>query len=65
MSTYTNESAEVKHRPLDAPGVPGERLEGYARELRESTRDDVEAATARDLDALTPSFHEGSCRGAR
>ena len=43
-------------RPLDASDVPGEVLEGYARELRESrerikqlireqgTRDDIEAA---------------------
>lgn len=70
MSIYRNELAEamrqgkVAHdsmeawvsRPLDAPDVPGEVLEGYARELRESrerlqqlireqgTRDDIEAA---------------------
>ena len=43
-------------RPLDAPDVPGEVLEGYARELRtsreriqrllreEGVRDDIEAA---------------------
>jgi hypothetical protein len=43
-------------RPLDAPDVPGEVLEGYARDLRESrdriqrllreegVRDDIEAA---------------------
>ncbi|MGA7747408.1 MAG: hypothetical protein WCC70_13480 [Candidatus Aquilonibacter sp.] len=43
-------------RPLDAPDVPGEILEGYARDLRESrerlrqllreqgVRDDIEAA---------------------
>lgn len=46
------------NRPLDAPDVPGEVLEGYARELRASrerlkqlvreqgTRDDIEAALA-------------------
>lgn len=70
MSIYGNELAEAKRqgkvahdameawvsRPLDAPDVPGEVLEGYARELRESrerlqqlireqgTRDDIEAA---------------------
>ena len=70
MSTYRDELAEAKRRgkvaydameawvsrPLDAPEVPGEVLESYARELRESrerikqlireqgTRDDIEAA---------------------
>lgn len=70
MSSYRNELAEAKRqgkvahdameawisRPLDAPDVPGEVLEGYARELRESrerlqqlireqgTRDDIEVA---------------------
>ena len=70
MSTYRNELDEAKRRgkvaydameawvsrPLDAPDVPGEVLEAYARELRESreqikqlireqgTRDDIEAA---------------------
>lgn len=70
MSSYGNELAEAKRqgkaahdameawvsRPLDAPDVPGEVLEGYARELREGrerlqrlireqgTRDDIEAA---------------------
>lgn len=46
------------NRPLDAPDVPGEVLEGYARELRASrerlkqllreqgVRDDIEAALA-------------------
>lgn len=45
-------------RPLDAPDVPGEILEGYARDLRESrerlqrltreqgARDDIDAALA-------------------
>lgn len=45
-------------RPLDAPDVPGEVLESYAKDLRESrerirallleqgTRDDIEAALA-------------------
>jgi len=70
MSTYRDELAEAKRRgkvahdameawvgrPLDAPDVLGEVLEGYARDLRESrewikqlireqgTRDDIEAA---------------------
>lgn len=70
MSTYRNSLDEAKRRgkaahdameawvsrPLDAPDVPGEVLEDYARELRESrerikqlireqgTRDDIEAA---------------------
>lgn len=70
MSTYRDELAEAKRRgkvahdameawvsrPLDAPEVPGEVLEGHARDLRESrerikqliceqgTRDDIEAA---------------------
>lgn len=52
-------------RPPDAPEVPGEILEGYARELRESreriqgllreqgVRDDIEAALAQNL-----AYHE-------
>ena len=70
MSTYRDDLAEARRRgkvardamegwvsrPLDAPDVPGEVLEGYARDLRESrerlqqlireqgTRDDIEAA---------------------
>ena len=70
MSNYRDELAEAERRgkvahdamedwvsrPLEAPDVPGEVLEGYARELRESrerikqlireqgTRDDIEAA---------------------
>lgn len=69
---YRNELAEARRqgqaahdameawvsRPLDAPDVPGETLEGYARELRasrerlktlvrgEGVRDDIEAALA-------------------
>ena len=72
MSSYKDELAEAQHqgkaardameawvsRPVDAPDVPGEVLEGYARELRESrerlkrlirdqgVRDDIEAALA-------------------
>lgn len=72
MSGYKEELAEVQRqgkaahdameawvsRPLDAPDLPGEVLEGYARELRESrerlkqlireqgVRDDIEAALA-------------------
>jgi len=72
MSSYRDELAEAQRqgkaahdameawvsRPLDAPDVPGEVLEGYARELRESrerlkqlireqgVRDDIEAAIA-------------------
>ena len=72
MSSYRDELAEAQRRgkaahdameawvsrPLDAPDVPGEILEGYARELRasrerlqqlvrqEGTRDDIEAALA-------------------
>lgn len=49
-------------RPLDAPDVPGDVLEGYAKDLRESrerirallleqgTRDDIEAALAANED---------------
>ena len=52
-------------RPLGAPDVPGEVLEGYARELRasrerlqrllsqEGTRDDIEAALAENA-----TFHQ-------
>ena len=72
MSNYTAELAAARNqgktahdameawvsRPLDAPDVPGEVLEGYARELRTSRerirqlrreqgmRDDIEAALA-------------------
>jgi hypothetical protein len=72
MSSYRDELAEARRqgkaahdameawvsRPLDAPGVPGEVLEAYARELRASrerlqrliseqgVRDDIEAALA-------------------
>ncbi|HEV3154281.1 MAG TPA: hypothetical protein VGZ02_10795 [Candidatus Baltobacteraceae bacterium] len=72
MSIYKDELAEAQRqakaaydameawvsRPLDAPDVPGEVLEGYARELRDSrerlkrlireqgVRDDIEAALA-------------------
>jgi hypothetical protein len=72
MSSYRDELAQAElrgkaafdameawvTRPLDAPDVPGEVLEGYARELRESreriqrlireqgVRDDIEAALA-------------------
>ena len=72
MSSYRDELAEAQRqgkaahdameawvsRPVDAPEVPGEVLEGYARELRESrerlkrliqdqgVRDDIEAALA-------------------
>lgn len=72
MSNYRDELAEAERRgkaahnameewvsrPLDAPDVPAEVLEGYARELRESrerlkrlireqgVRDDIEAALA-------------------
>ena len=72
MSSYRDELTEAEHRgkaahdameawvsrPLHAPDIPGEVLEGYARELRESrerlkrliraqgVRDDIEAALA-------------------
>jgi hypothetical protein len=72
MSNYKEDLAEARRRgkaahdemeawvsrPLDAPDVPGEVLEGHARELRESrerlkqlvreqgVRDDIEAALA-------------------
>lgn len=72
MSSYRDELVEAQRqgkaahdameawvsRPLDAPEIPGEILEGYGRELRESrerlkrlireqgVRDDIEAALA-------------------
>lgn len=72
MSSYRDELVDAQRRgkaahdameawlsrPLDAPDVAGEVLEGYARELRgsrerlkdlireEGTRDDIEAALA-------------------